>query len=168
MRSAGQQVMRPVIPILVHKKYIMKAVVQRVSEAKVSVGGSVSGQIGKGLLILVAVHEDDDESLMKWVADKCRRLRIFEDDDGKMNRSVEDVQGEILLISQFTLYGEVKKGTRPSFIHSAGPEKGEAIYNRMHAYLEEAMPGKIATGVFGAKMEVSLVNDGPVTIIVER
>ncbi len=146
----------------------MRAVVQRVSEASVRVNGTIKGKIDKGLLILLAVHEDDNESQLEWVANKCRRLRIFEDEEGKMNRSVEDISGEILVISQFTLYGDVKKGTRPSFIHSAGPEKGDEYYKKVIDHLEAAMPGKIQTGEFRAKMEVSLVNDGPVTIIVER
>ncbi|MBP3191601.1 D-aminoacyl-tRNA deacylase [Natronogracilivirga saccharolytica] len=146
----------------------MKAVVQRVSEAKVEVDGSVTGEIDKGLLVLAAVHEDDSMNEVTWVADKCRKLRIFEDEKGKMNKSVEDVGGEILLVSQFTLYGEVKKGTRPSFIASAGPEKAESLYNEMKSYLNTHLPGKIQSGVFAAKMNVSLVNDGPVTIIIER
>lgn len=146
----------------------MKAVVQRVSKAAVKANGSVAGSIENGLVILIAVHQDDTEEHMKWVADKCRRLRIFEDDYGKMNRSVEDNGGEILLISQFTLYGDVKKGTRPSFITSARPEIAEKMYDSMISYMDKSMPGKIKTGVFAAHMEVSLVNDGPVTIIVER
>ncbi len=146
----------------------MKAVVQRVSKASVRVNGSICGSIEKGLVILVAVHQDDTDEQLKWVADKCRRLRIFEDEEGKMNRSVEDVDGEILLISQFTLYGDVKKGSRPSFISSAPPEKAEKMYEKMVSYMEKSIKGKIKTGVFGAYMEVSLINEGPVTIIVER
>ena len=146
----------------------MRAVVQRVSEASVTVDGKVTGTIGKGLLVLLAVHHDDTDEQLRWMAEKLRKLRIFEDDEGKMNRSVEDVDGGMLIVSQFTLYGELKKGTRPSFTASAGPEKAEQIYDRMVALLEEAMPGKIQTGIFAAKMDVSLVNDGPVTIIVER
>lgn len=146
----------------------MKAVVQRVSKASVRVNSSPTGSIENGLVILIAVHQDDTEQQMRWVADKCRRLRIFEDDDGKMNRSVEEIGGEILLISQFTLYGDVKKGTRPSFITSARPEMAEKMYDSMVSYFSNSMPGKIKTGVFAAHMEVSLVNDGPVTIIVER
>lgn len=146
----------------------MKAVIQRVSEAAVTVDGSVTGEISRGLLILMAVHEDDTMDEIKWVSDKCRRLRIFEDEQGKMNRSVEDIGGEILLVSQFTLYGVVKKGTRPSFTASAGPEKAEAMYNEMISYLQSYMPGKIQSGIFAAKMNITLVNDGPVTIIVER
>jgi len=146
----------------------MRAVVQRVSEASVTVDGKVTGTIGKGLLVLLAVHHDDTDEQLRWMAEKLRKLRIFEDDEGKMNRSVEDVDGGMLIVSQFTLYGELKKGTRPSFTASAGPEKAEQIYDRMVALLEEAMPGKIQAGIFAAKMDVSLVNDGPVTIIVER
>jgi len=146
----------------------MRAVVQRVSEASVTVDGNITGTIGKGLLLLLAVHRDDTDEQLRWISEKLRKLRIFEDEEGKMNRSVEDVDGGMLIVSQFTLYGELKKGTRPSFTASAGPEKAEQMYDRMVALLEEAMPGKIQTGIFAAKMEVSLVNDGPVTIIVER
>lgn len=146
----------------------MKAVVQRVSKASVRVNGSICGSIEKGLVILVAVHKDDTDEHRIWIADRCLRLRVFEDDMGKMNRSAADVGGEILLIPQFTLYGEVKKGTRPSFINSARPEKAEKMYDDMVNYMEKAMPGKIKTGVFAAHMEVTLVNDGPVTIIIER
>ncbi len=146
----------------------MRAVVQRISEASVTVDGNITGTIGKGLLVLLAVHRDDTDEQLRWMTEKLRKLRIFEDEEGKMNRSVEDVDGGMLIVSQFTLYGELKKGTRPSFTASAGPEKAEQMYDRMVALLEEAMPGKIQTGIFAAKMEVSLVNDGPVTIIVER
>ncbi len=146
----------------------MRAVVQRVSEASVTVDGNITGTIGKGLLVLLAVHRDDTDEQLRWMAEKLRKLRIFEDDEGKMNRSVEDVDGGMLIVSQFTLYGALKKGTRPSFTASAGPEKAEQMYDRMVALLEEALPGKIQTGIFAAKMDVSLVNDGPVTIIVER
>ncbi len=146
----------------------MRAVVQRVSEASVTVDGNVTGTIGKGLLVLLAVHRDDTDEQLRWMAEKLRKLRIFEDDEGKMNRSVEDVDGGMLIVSQFTLYGALKKGTRPSFTASAGPEKAEQMYDRMVALLEDAMPGRIQTGIFAAKMDVSLVNDGPVTIIVER
>jgi D-aminoacyl-tRNA deacylase len=146
----------------------MKAVVQRVKGASVTVDGDVTGSIGKGLLVLLAVHRDDTDAQLEWMAGKLCKLRIFEDEDGKMNRSVEDVDGGILLVSQFTLYGELKKGTRPSFTSSAGPEKAEQMYERMVSLLEESLPGRVATGIFAAKMDVSLVNDGPVTIIVER
>ncbi len=146
----------------------MRAVVQRVKEASVTVEGDVTGRIGRGLLVLLAIHRDDTDGQLRWMAEKLRKLRIFEDEDGKMNRSVEDVEGGILLVSQFTLYGELKKGTRPSFTASAGPEKAEEMYDHMVSLLEETLPGNVATGIFAAKMNVSLVNDGPVTIIVER
>ncbi len=146
----------------------MRAVVQRVKEASVTVEGDVTGRIGRGLLVLLAIHRDDTDGQLRWMAEKLRKLRIFEDEDGKMNRSVEDVEGGILLVSQFTLYGELKKGTRPSFTASAGPEKAKEMYDHMVSLLEETLPGNVATGIFAAKMNVSLVNDGPVTIIVER
>jgi D-aminoacyl-tRNA deacylase len=146
----------------------MRAVVQRVSEASVTVDGKITGSIGRGLLVLIAVHRDDTDDQLRWMADKLRKLRIFEDEEGKMNRSVEDVGGGILLVSQFTLYGELKKGTRPSFTSSAGPEQAEQMYDRLTALLKEALPGRVGTGIFAAKMDVSLVNDGPVTIIMER
>lgn len=146
----------------------MKAVIQRVSGASVKVNEKITGHIKKGLLVLMAVHENDTIEEMRWIANKIIKLRIFEDSNGKMNRSVEDVDGEILLVSQFTLYGDVKKGTRPSFTSSAPPEKAEAMYEEMIKYYDEAIPGKVQTGIFGAKMEVSLINDGPVTIILEK
>ncbi|MEX0681250.1 MAG: D-aminoacyl-tRNA deacylase [Balneolales bacterium] len=146
----------------------MKVVVQRVSEASVKIDDKVSGSIKRGLLLFIAVHRNDSDEQMKWVADKCCRLRIFEDENGKMNRSIEDVGGKLLIVSQFTLYGKVAKGSRPSFIHSAGSEKAEKMYHKMIAYMEKTLPGKIQTGVFAANMKVSLVNDGPVTIIIER
>ncbi len=146
----------------------MRAVVQRVSEASVTVDGKITGSIREGLLVLIAVHREDTDDQLRWMAEKLRKLRIFEDEDGKMNRSVEDVGGGILLVSQFTLYGELKKGTRPSFTGSAGPEKAEQMYDRLADLLKESLPGRVGTGIFAAKMEVSLVNDGPVTIIVER
>ncbi len=146
----------------------MKVVVQRVSRAKVMVENVVSGSIGKGLLLLVGIHKEDSAEEMKWVSDKVLKLRIFEDDDGKMNRSVSDVDGEILVVSQFTLYGNVRKGTRPSYIEAAKPEKAEPLYDHMIMYLKSSSNLKIESGQFGAIMDVELVNDGPVTILVDR
>lgn len=146
----------------------MRAVVQRVSEASVTVDGKITGEIQQGLLVLLAVHKDDSIEQMKWMADKIARLRIFHDDGQKMNRSVQDVNGGILVVSQFTLYGDVKKGTRPSFIESAGPERAEKLYEDFVNYLKSTTNLKIETGEFAAMMDVRLLNDGPVTIILER
>ncbi|MEX1136066.1 MAG: D-aminoacyl-tRNA deacylase [Balneolales bacterium] len=146
----------------------MKVVVQRVSQASVKVDHEITGKIGKGLLLLVAVHKNDDTEEMKWVADKIAKLRVFEDEEGKMNKSVLDISGELLVVSQFTLYGEVKKGTRPSFIESAQPEKAEDLYDEMIQYWENNYGIDVETGRFAAMMDVSLVNDGPVTLIIEK
>lgn len=146
----------------------MRAVVQRVKSASVIVDGSITGEIGKGLLILAAVHRDDDETQLRWIADKILKLRVFNDENGKMNRSVTDEKGGLLVVSQFTLYGDTRKGTRPSYIESAPPEKAEGMYNDLVRYLRDNSDLNIQEGVFGAMMEVSLVNDGPVTIILDR
>jgi D-aminoacyl-tRNA deacylase len=146
----------------------MKVVVQRVSRAKVTVNDVITGSIRNGLLLLVGIHENDDETIMKWVANKLLKLRIFEDEQGKMNRSVTDIGGEVLVVSQFTLYGNVKKGTRPSFIEAAKPEAAEPLYDQMISYLEKKSGLNIESGEFGAMMNVELVNDGPVTIVVEK
>jgi D-aminoacyl-tRNA deacylase len=146
----------------------MRAVIQRVKSASVVVNGSVKGRIGRGLLILAAVHRDDDDQQLRWIADKILKLRVFNDENGKMNRSVADANGGILVVSQFTLYGDTRKGTRPSYIESAPPEKAEMMYNDLINYLKENSNLKVEEGVFGAMMEVSLVNDGPVTIILDR
>lgn len=146
----------------------MKIVVQRVSQASVKVNNKITGEIGKGLLLFIAVHKDDGAEEMKWIADKIAKLRVFEDEEGKMNKSVLDVEGELLIVSQFTLYGEVKKGTRPSFIDSARPEMAEDLYNRMTRYLRDVYQINVETGQFAAMMDVSLVNDGPVTLVIEK
>lgn len=146
----------------------MRAVVQRVSEASVEVENKIVGQINIGLLVLLAVHEDDSRQQLEWVADKVAKLRIFQDEEDKMNKSVEDVDGSILVVSQFTLYGSVKKGTRPSFIQSADPEKAESMYEEFVEYLKSNYSMPVESGRFAAMMNVKLVNDGPVTIIVEK
>ncbi len=145
----------------------MKAVVQRVSKASVEVDGIVTGSIRKGLLVLLGVHQDDTPDKLDWMSEKIAKLRIFEDEEGKMNRSVLDVGGSILVVSQFTLYGDLKKGTRPSFIEAARPEVAIPMYEAMIDKLKE-LGLHVETGLFGAMMEVSLVNIGPVTIIIER
>ncbi len=146
----------------------MKVVVQRVRCANVKVDGKISGKIDRGLMLLIGIHENDDREVMKWISDKILKLRIFEDQDGKMNRSVTDIGGGILLVSQFTLFGNVKKGTRPSFIEAARPEIAEPLYNDMIGYFKKRSDLQIESGVFGAMMDVELVNDGPVTILIEK
>ncbi len=139
----------------------MRAVVQRVSAASVTVDGEVVGEIGAGLLVLLGVHRDDSEQQADRMAEKLLALRVFPDSEGRMNRSVVDTGGEILCVSQFTLYGDTRKGTRPSFGRAAPGEIAEPLYERARAQLGAE------GGVFGAHMNVSLVNDGPVTLVVE-
>jgi len=146
----------------------MRIVVQRVSEASVTVEKNVIGHIKKGLLLLVGIHADDTEEEADWCCRKISKLRIFEDDEQKMNLSVEDVGGSLLIVSQFTLYGNIKKGTRPSFIEAARPEKAEPLYEYMVNQLIETYNLHVETGEFGAMMDVKLINDGPVTLVVER
>ena len=144
----------------------MRAVVQRVSESSVTVDGEVVGNIGPGLMVLLGVTHEDTEKEACYLADKIINLRIFSDDAGKMNRSLLDTEGEMLVVSQFTLYGDCRKGRRPSFIQAAGPDKGNALYEY---FVKKVRDNGVAsaTGRFGAMMDVSLVNDGPVTLIVE-
>lgn len=146
----------------------MKVVVQRVKEASVTVGNEITGAIENGLLLLVGIHEDDTNDQLTWMCEKILKLRIFEDEDGKMNRSVSDVEGGILVVSQFTLYGDAKKGTRPSFIAAARPEKAEPMYNQMIEYFKTNSSLTIQGGKFGAMMDVHLINNGPVTLILEK
>lgn len=144
----------------------MKVVVQRSKQAKVTVDGKVTGQIDSGLVVLVGITHEDKQDDVLFVAEKIAHLRIFEDDEGKMNRSLLDVGGSILSVSQFTLYGDCRKGRRPSFIDAARPEHAEPLYELYNDTLRQ-MGIDVQTGVFGAMMEVSLVNNGPVTIIIE-
>ena len=144
----------------------MRAVVQRVSEASVSVGGEVVGACAAGLVILLGVAEADDEAVAERLAGKIARLRIFENEDGRFDRSLLDVGGDVLVVSQFTLIADTRKGNRPSFAGAAGHEVAEPLYECFCRALEaEGVP--VARGVFGARMEVALVNDGPVTIVLE-
>lgn len=144
----------------------MRVVVQRVNSASVRVDKKEVGKIGLGLLLLVGVAESDSLNDVEFVANKCSDLRIFQDDEGRMNRSVQEVGGEILAISQFTLLGDTRKGRRPSFIKAARPEKAEEYYNYFNQILQEKGLF-VKTGIFGAMMDVELINTGPVTIIVD-
>ena len=144
----------------------MKAVVQRVSRAEVRVGGEVTGSVGLGLVVLLGVGREDGEAEADYLLDKVVGLRIFPDAEGKMNLGLEDVGGGLLVVSQFTLYGDTRKGRRPSFIDAAPPEKAVALYDYFVARAR-ARGLHVGTGVFQAMMEVDLVNDGPVTLIVE-
>lgn len=144
----------------------MRAVIQRVEKASVSVEGEIRGQIGAGFLVLIGVEEGDGDVDFKYIADKVPNLRVFEDEQGKMNRSLLDVGGEVLAVSQFTLLGDARGGRRPSFITAARPETADPMYERLVA--DWRVRGiRVETGVFGAHMKVSLVNDGPVTILLD-
>lgn len=145
----------------------MRVVVQRSLSASVSVGGEVVGRIARGLVVLAAFVESDTEQEVRWMSSKLAKLRIFADEDGSMNRSVKDVAGDVLLVSQFTLYAKVKKGNRPSFILSAKSEIAEPLYERFKEVLSEELGRTVVSGCFGEDMQVSLVNDGPVTLIVD-
>ncbi|AEH51133.1 D-aminoacyl-tRNA deacylase [Pseudothermotoga thermarum] len=144
----------------------MRAVVQRVHRAAVAVDGKTVGSIGKGLLVLVGVGIRDTEADLDWMCDKIINLRIFEDENGKMNLSLLDVKGELLVVSQFTLYGDCRKGRRPSFSEAAPVERGKELYDLFVKKLKEKLP-KVEQGIFGAHMEVELVNDGPVTLLLD-
>lgn len=141
----------------------MILLIQRVLEASVRVDGETVGQIGRGLLAFVAVEPDDDAATAQRLVDRAVAYRVFEDDAGKMNRSLADVGGELLLVSQFTLAADTRKGLRPSFTTAAPPELGRALFAQVVELARAALPGKVATGRFGADMQVALVNDGPVT-----
>jgi len=144
----------------------MRAVIQRVARAEVRVDGQVVGAVGKGLLVLLGVAQDDGEEAARFLADKVAALRVFEDSAGKMNLSLAEVGGGVLVVSQFTLFGDLRKGNRPSFTGAAPPEPANALYERFCAMLrEKGFP--VATGVFRAHMEVELVNDGPVTLMLD-
>ena len=145
----------------------MRVVVQRVSQSNVKVSGEVIGEIKEGLMVLVSFVDEDNDTDLDWMTKKIINLRIFNDDEGKMNRSVQDVGGDILLISQFTLHGSTKKGNRPSFIKAAKPDFANVMYERFIKVLEQSLGKEIQTGEFGGDMKVSLINDGPTTIIVD-
>ncbi|QNL52424.1 D-tyrosyl-tRNA(Tyr) deacylase [Olivibacter sp. SDN3] len=143
----------------------MRAVIQRVSEASCKVDDKTTGEITQGLLILLGIEESDGEDDLRWLTQKIVNMRIFCDDKSLMNRSLREVDGNILLVSQFTLFALTKKGNRPSFIRAAKPDQAIPLYEQTIAELESMLDKKIATGVFGADMKISLINDGPVTIM---
>ena len=146
----------------------MRVVLQRASEASVTIAGEIAGEIGAGLVLLVGFTDSDTEEELRWMVEKVLGLRVFSDDQGKMNLSVRDVEGDVLVVSQFTLYGDAQKGRRPSFVHAAHPDVAIPLYDRFLELLEEASPGRIQSGEFGAMMDVALVNAGPVTLVLER
>ena len=145
----------------------MRVVIQRVLEANVTVEGAVVGQIQKGLMVLVGIVNEDDKTDIEWLSNKIVNMRIFEDEQGVMNKSVLEVGGGILLVSQFTLHASTKKGNRPSYIAAAKPEISIPLYEQMILQLEKDLGASIKTGKFGADMKVSLINDGPVTITID-
>jgi D-tyrosyl-tRNA(Tyr) deacylase len=145
----------------------MRVVIQRVSKASVSVDSNITGIINTGLLVLLGIEDADDDEDLQWLCNKITNLRIFNDEDGVMNKSVMDVGGDILLVSQFTLHASTKKGNRPSYIKASKPHTAIPMYEKMIKQLEKASGRKIQTGVFGADMKVELLNDGPVTIIID-
>lgn len=146
----------------------MRAVIQKVKFAKVRVDGLIISEISAGLLVLLAISENDDFSTIKWMANKIINLRIFPDSYDKMNKSVLDINGEIMIISNFTVYGDVRKGFRPNFMKSASADISKPLYYQLVEYLKNIYPNRVADGVFGAMMEIELVNDGPVTVILEK
>ena len=145
----------------------MRVVLQRVAEASVKVDQQIVGEINKGLLVLLGIEEADTEDDMQWLINKIINLRIFDDADGVMNLSINEIQGQLLLVSQFTLHASTKKGNRPSYIKAAKPDLAKKHYHRFYQLLLTQFSGKVACGVFGADMKVSLINDGPVTIMMD-
>ena len=145
----------------------MRVVIQRVSEASVKVDSQIVGEIGKGLMLLIGVDESDENSDADWLVKKILDVRVFSDDEGKMNHSVKDINGEILCISQFTLISDYKKGNRPSYIKASKPDFAIPLYEKMILQLQADLGKEIKTGVFGADMKIRLLNNGPVTIIID-
>lgn len=144
----------------------MRGVIQRVSNAKVTVDGNVAGEIKRGIMVLVGFIPSDDEKVMDYMLEKIVNLRIFEDENDKMNLSVKDIEGEILIVPNFTLYGDARKGRRPSYANAASPAEAESIFARFVQKAKE-LPLKVETGIFQAEMKIELLNDGPVTILLD-
>jgi len=145
----------------------MRAVIQRVTKAFVAINNKIKSSIGNGLLVLIGIEEADNEADLEWLCSKIAQLRIFNDNNEVMNLSVQDIGGEILAVSQFTLHAKTKKGNRPSYIHAAHPEKAIPMYNLFIKRLSELLGKEVGSGEFGAMMQIELINDGPVTIIID-
>lgn len=162
----GEGCQLPTISIsgIYEKNTNMRALLQRVQEASVTVEGEVKSSIGQGLLILLGIENEDGQEDIEWLSRKIVNMRLFDDEEGVMNKSVLDVDGELLVISQFTLHARVKKGNRPSYIDAAKPEISVPLYEQFVKHIEQDSGKKVGTGEFGAMMDVALVNDGPVTI----
>lgn len=145
----------------------MRAVIQKVTRASLIIDSEIYSQIEEGLMVLLGIEDADTKEDIEWLADKIRKLRIFEDENGVMNLSVEDVKGEMMIVSQFTLHASTKKGNRPTYIRASKPEFSKPMYESFVARTREVFAGKVATGVFGADMKIELVNNGPTTIIID-
>lgn len=145
----------------------MRVVIQRVSKASVSIENRIISEIDTGLVILLGIEAGDDQEDSLWLANKIAQLRIFSDEEGKMNNSLLDIDGEVIVVSQFTLYAKTKRGNRPSYMHAARPEKAILLYEKFRKYLSKLLCKDVLSGKFGANMEVSLVNSGPVTIMMD-
>lgn len=145
----------------------MRAVIQKVTRASLSIDSEIYSQIKEGLMVLLGIEDSDTNEDIEWLVDKIRKLRIFDDENGVMNLSVEDVKGEMMIVSQFTLHASTKKGNRPTYIRASKPEFSKPMYESFVARTREVFTGKVATGVFGADMKIELVNNGPTTIIID-
>lgn len=145
----------------------MRSLIQRVKEAKVLVNNNIVGEINKGLLVFLGIGNDDNEEDINWLSQKIIQLRIFSDEEGKLNKNIQDINGSLLIVSQFTLFASTKKGNRPSFINSAPPEKAKTLYEQFIEKCECLLQKKVEQGIFGANMNVYLINDGPVTIWID-
>jgi len=155
------------VPRFSNLDYIMRAVLQRVTQASCTVDGKITGEIKTGFVVLLGIEDADTDEDLQWLAQKIASMRVFGDENGLMNKALADVNGDILLISQFTLFATTKKGNRPGFTRAARPDKAIPMYEQMINALEELTNKKVATGIFGADMKISLLNDGPVTIIMD-
>lgn len=145
----------------------MRAVIQKVTRAVLRIDGRIYSETGEGLMVLLGIEDSDTEEDIEWLSGKIRRLRIFDDQNGVMNLSVEDVNGDLMIVSQFTLHASTKKGNRPSYLRAAKPEFSEPMYEKFVSSMQKGFPKEVKTGVFGADMQIELVNNGPTTIIID-